>query len=105
MTAPTPLFRIMLPGQMSRSQTPPKIHYEAPDGQRSICTQAEIFSVVDGEKLRVWHRTKRPVTCRPCTKRLEMTVRSQLATLTSDQLEDIAAHIGTFRLRLGRRPS
>jgi hypothetical protein len=96
----TPPFRLVQPGTQGRT-TAPKIHYEAPSTLASLCGQAEVFAVVDGDKMRVWHHTKRLVTCKGCIKAMEIQVRKELAGLNGDQLEDILAHIDTFKNRYG----
>lgn len=76
----------------------PKVHYEDPGGLILYCrtSNSRIFTVVDGDRIRIWHRTKRPVTCTACTKKQELTIKEQLRKLNAEQLEDIAAHIDTF---------
>jgi hypothetical protein len=94
----TPLNRLVDPSKADRGPvTKPKVHYEAPGGAKSLCSQATVYRTIDGERMRVWHRTKRAVTCKPCVKRLIVEARAQLEGLTGDQVEDILAHIDTFR--------
>lgn len=73
-----------------------KAHYESPDGRTIWCGQSRIFTVLEGNRIRMWHPTRREVTCKPCIKKLEKHVAALLADLNGDQLEDIAAHVGTF---------
>jgi Fe-S-cluster-containing hydrogenase component 2 len=98
----TPMFRLMQPSTHGRKAEGAKIHYEAPNGRRSLCSQVCVYTTIDGEKMRVWYRTKRAVTCASCTKALEITTRKAIHDLTADQLEDILAHIDTFRIGLGQ---
>jgi len=95
----TPLYRLIDPATGVRKSSGPRTHYEAADGQASLCGLVNVFHELDGEKIRVWHRTKRPVTCKSCTKCVEILARNQLTGLTGEQMEDILAHIDTFRNR------
>jgi hypothetical protein len=79
-------------------ETRVRVHYAAPDGQTLLCGLGHIYRELDGERFQVWHPTKRPVTCTSCTKRLESLIRFQLTGLGSAQLEDILAHIESFRV-------
>ena len=94
----TPLMRVMKPAQ-ERNSKPPRVHYESPNGQKLLCMQSDVYRTIDGERMRIWFRTKRPVTCASCTKLLEIRTRKELRGLNGDQLEDIQAHIATFRSR------
>jgi hypothetical protein len=96
------MFRLMQPSTHGRKAEGAKIHYEKPNGMRSLCGQVSVFTTIDGEKMRVWYRTKRAVTCKGCTKRLEIVTRDAMRGLTADQMEDIQAHIDTFRIGLGQ---
>lgn len=75
----------------------PKIHYEAADGKRLMCGQSDIYIVEDGERMRIWYRTKRPVTCKSCVKFMEQRVREEIKGLTAENYEDLLAHIETFK--------
>jgi hypothetical protein len=90
------VFRLIEPARIGG-----RVHYESADGRKLLCSQSKVMRVIDGENMRVWFRTKRAVTCQSCTKALEVTVRKMMRGLTGDQLEDIAAHIGTFSMRNG----
>ena len=94
-----PLRHLANPAYDHREGSGSKTHYEAADGQTSLCKQVRVFRVVDGETCRVWYPTKRPVTCKGCVGVLRVMVRAELAGLTGDQLDDIAAHIKTYRDR------
>ena len=98
----TQMFRLIQPSRIGEESSAMKVHYESPDGGRLLCSQGDVVKVIDGDRMRIWYRTKREVTCRSCTKAFEMIVRRQLRGLTGDQLEDIAAHIATFSMRNGR---
>jgi len=74
-----------------------KIHYQSIDGRTLMCGLGLVFREADGERFRIWHPTKRPVTCTSCTKRIEALVRFQIADLTAEQLEELLAHIESFR--------
>jgi hypothetical protein len=97
------MFHLTQPSTHGRKAEGAKIHYEDPGCHRSLCGQVAVFTTIDGEKMRVWYRTKRPVTCKGCTKVLEIMTRKAISGLTAEQLEDIQAHIDTFRLGLGQR--
>jgi hypothetical protein len=75
-----------------------RVHYLAPDGQVLLCGLGNVYREMNGEKFQVWQPTKQPVTCTACTKRLESLIRLQLVGLRSEQLEDILAHIESFRV-------
>ena len=96
-----PLRHLANPSYDHREGSGSKIHYEAADGQASLCKQVRPVRVLDGESCRVWYPTKRPVTCKTCINILEVMIRDDLTGLTGDQLDDIAAHIKTFRVKYG----
>jgi hypothetical protein len=102
----TPLNRLMEPSRQGHgAETASKIHYESENGRTTLCAQVQVFRVVDGEKMRVWYRTKRDVTCKSCIAKVRVMTSSDLAGLTGEQLEDIRAHIDTFRNRYGSVPT
>jgi hypothetical protein len=74
-----------------------RVHYESASGEASLCNLVSVFSAVDGEKIRVWHPTKAPVTCTSCVNVVKARVRRQLTGLSGEQYEDLLAHIATFR--------
>jgi hypothetical protein len=76
------------------------VHYEDPDGRQSWCpSRMRVFVLIDGDRIRVLHHTKQPVTCKSCIKKMEKEVRAMLGQLSAEQLEDIAAHVDTFQHR------
>jgi hypothetical protein len=91
------LVRIIDPSRMGEHQHM-RVHYRSLDGQTLMCGLGKIYREVDGEKFQIWQPTKRPVTCNSCTKRVESLVRLQLKGLSSEQFEDLLAHIESFRL-------
>jgi hypothetical protein len=81
------------------------IHYEHPNGLSTWCNSTiRVFTVIDGDRIRVWHHTRRPVDCKGCTKKMELHVAGLLGKLTAGQLEDIAAHAGTFLVKYAPSP-
>jgi hypothetical protein len=91
-----PPYRLMKPSHEDRDH-PAKIHYESDNGKRLMCEQSDIYLVADGERMRIWFRTKRDVTCKSCVKLMEIRVRDVLGGLTAQQYEDLLAHIETFK--------
>jgi hypothetical protein len=90
----------MDPGRLHESQKA-RVHYQSPDGQHLLCGLGNVYREMDGEKYQIWHPTKRAVNCMPCTKRIEALVRFQISGLNADQLEDLIAHIESFRASNG----
>jgi hypothetical protein len=91
------LIHVTDPGRLNESQRA-RVHYQSLDGQTLMCGHGNVYREMEGEKYRIWHPTKRPVTCASCTKRIESLVRFQVAGLSAGQLEDLLAHIESFRV-------
>ncbi len=87
------LYRVMEPARMKESR-PAKVHYEALDGRLLLCGLTTIFTRVDGQDIRMWHRTDREMNCGSCRKALEVIVRMQLRGLPAADLEDLLTRIG-----------
>lgn len=101
-----PLQRLIEPARHGRGPSnAPKIHYESPDGRKLMCGQAEVFHTVDNQELRIWYHTKREVTCKSCITAVRIMVRKELDGLSGGQLEDLRAHIDTFKNRYGAMQS
>lgn len=93
-----PPYRVMKPAP-DGLKSAAKVHYEHDNGKRIRCEQSRIYIIVDGERMRVWHRTKRAVTCKSCIKYMEQQVRDAIKGLDSEQYEDLLAHVETFKMK------